>query len=195
MEASFERNVEPTAPVHGWWIYVLVGIVFIALGVLAIVLPLAAAVAMSGFIGALLLVGGALQFVYTLKRHESMGKVVLGLIVSALYVIAGLILLGHPFVALLSLTLFLSAFFVVTGIFKVISAIESMGTRYWGWTLASGVLTFFLGVLMWTQWPGFAVWAVGLLVGIDLIFMGWIAITVGVGLHTLAGTGRLAGEH
>lgn len=167
------------------------------LGALAIVLPLAAVFALSGLIGILLLIGGVVQFVYTLKRHQSVGKVMLGLIVSALYVIAGLILLAHPFVTLLSLTLFLAAFLVIAGIFKVIAAVEAHGTPYWGWTLASGILTFILGVLMWTHWPGFAIWAVGLLVGIDLIFMGWMAITVGVGLHMITGahTGRLAGQH
>lgn len=175
----------------------MLGVVLLILGVLAIVLPAAAALALSQVIGILLLIAGGAQFVYTLKRHESVGKVVLGLIVSAFYVIAGLILLAHPFAAMLSLTLFLAAFFVVTGIFKVIAAVEQYGAPYWGWTLAGGILTFVLGVLMFTRWPGFAVWAVGLLVGIDLIYMGWMAITVGIGLHMIAGatTGRLAGQH
>lgn len=195
MEASFERNVEPAAPESGWWIYVLLGVGFIILGALAIVLPLAAAFAVSQLIGILLLIGGGVHFVFTLKRHESVGKVALGIVVSALYVIAGLILLAYPFAALLSLTLFLAAFLVVAGIFKVIAAVQAYGTAHWGWTLAGGLLTLVLGVLMWTQWPGFAVWAVGLLVGIDLIFMGWTAITVGIGMHMLSGTGRLAGQH
>lgn len=195
MEASFEQNVEPAAPVSGWWMYVLLGVGFIILGVLAIVLPVAAAFAVSQLIGILLLIGGGVHFVYTLKRHQSAGRVALGLIVSALYVIAGLILLAHPFAALLSLTLFLAAFLLVAGIFKVIAAVEGYGSPHWGWTLASGVLTFVLGVLMWTQWPGFAAWAVGLLIGIDLIFMGWMAIAIGIGMHALSGTGRLAGQH
>ncbi len=197
MEASFERNVESAAPDHSWWLYILAGIALIVLGVLAIVLPLATALSLSALIGVLLLIGGIVHFAYTVKRHESAGKIAVGLIVSALYVIAGLILLAYPFAAMLSLTLFLAAFFVITGIFKVIAAVKAHGTPYWGWTLASGMLTFVLGMLMWAQWPGFAIWAVGLLVGIDLIFMGWMAITIGFGARMLAGThaGRLAGQH
>lgn len=195
MEASFEQNVEPAAPVSGWWIYVLLGVAFIILGALAIVLPLAAAFALSQLIGIILLIGGGAHFVFVLRRHESVGKVALGIVVSALYVIAGLILLAHPFAALLSLTAFLAAFLVVAGIFKVMAAVKAYGGPHWGWMLAGGVLSVVFGLLMWTQWPGFAIWAVGLLVGVDLMFMGWTAIAVGIGMHMPSGTGRLAGQH
>jgi len=197
MEASFERNVEEALPRRDWWVYLLLGLALILLGVVAIVLPLAAAVAINALVGALLLVGGALQVVYTFKRHQSAGKVVLGLIVAALYVIAGLILLAHPFAALLSFTLFLAAFFVVAGVFKIIAAVEMHGTPYWAWTLVGGILSFVLGVLIWSHWPSSAIWAIGLLVGIDLLYMGWTALAIGLTLHMLppATTGRLAGQH
>jgi uncharacterized membrane protein HdeD (DUF308 family) len=194
MEAS---NVEPAAPAHHWWAYVVLGIAMIVMGMIAIVAPLAAAVAINALVGAALLVGGAVQLVYTFLRHKSVGKVVLGLIVAALYVIAGLILLAHPFAVVLSFTLFLAAFFVVAGVFKIIASVEAHGLPYWGWGLVGGVLTFILGVLIWAQWPSSAIWAIGLIVGIDLLFMGWTAITVGIGAHMAAGptAGRLAGQH
>ena len=194
MEAS---NVEPAVPAQDWFVYVMLGILMMVLGAVAIVLPLAAAVAINAFVGILLLIGGAIQLVYAFKRHASVGKVVLGLVVAALYVIAGLILLAHPFAALLSFTLFLAAFFVVTGVFKVIASIEAHGVPYWGWSLVGGILTFILGVLIWSHWPSSAFWAIGLIVGIDLLFMGWTAIAVGFGMHMVTGatTGRLAGQH
>jgi uncharacterized membrane protein HdeD (DUF308 family) len=197
MEASFERNTEPAVLAHHWWAYVALGIAMIVMGTIAIVTPLAAAVAINALVGAALLVGGVVQLVYTFLRHKSVGKVVLGLIVGALYVIAGLILLGHPFAAILSLTLFLAGFFVVAGVFKIIGSIEAHGLPHWVWGLVGGVLTFILGVLIWAGWPSSAIWAIGLIVGIDLLFMGWTAIAVGLASHAAweAGAGRLAGQH
>ena len=197
MEASFEGNVEPAPSREDWVSYLLLGIALMVWGAVAIVLPLATAVAVNAFLGVMLLVGGALQVAYTIKRHRSVGRVVLGLIVSALYVIAGLILLAHPFAAIASLTLFVAAFFVAAGVFKIIGAIEMHGMPYWGWSLIGGILSFILGVLIWTHWPSSAIWAIGLLVGVDLLYTGWSVLAIGLALHMLPGapTGRLAGEH
>lgn len=180
--------------------YLLLGIALIIVGVIAIVVPAATAItllAVDYLLGALLLAGGVLQAVYAFRRHTTAGRVVLALIVSALYVIAGLILLGHPFAAILSLTLFLAAFLIVAGIFKIIAAVEMYGSEHWGWTLAGGIVSFILGVLIWGGWPA-TVWALGLWIGIDLLYMGWTMIAVAVVLHglpTTTTTGRLAGQH
>lgn len=199
MEASFERNAESALPRGDWWLYLLLGIALIVIGVVAIVVPAATALAIltvDYLLGALLLIGGVLQAIYAFKRHTTAGRVVLGLIVAALYVIAGLILLGHPFAAVLSLTLFLAAFLIVAGIFKIIAAFEMYGTAHWGWTLVGGIVSFILGVLIWAGWPA-TVWALGLWIGIDLLYMGWTMVAIGVVLHALptATTGRLAGQH
>ena len=199
MEASFEQNVEPAMPRSDWWLYMILGIALIVLGILAMVVPVATAAAILAvdyLLGALLLIGGVLQAIYAFKRHSTAGKVVLGLVVSALYVIAGLILLGHPFAGVLSLTLFLAAFLIVAGIFKIIAAFEMYGTAHWGWTLVGGILSFILGVLIWAGWPA-TVWALGLWIGIDLLYMGWTIVAIASVLHALptSTAGRFAGQH
>lgn len=198
MEASFERNTEPALPRGEWWLYMLLGIALIIVGVVAIVVPAATAITLLSvdyLLGALLLIGGVLQAIYAFRRHATAGRVVLALIVSALYVIAGLILIGHPFAAILSLTLFLAAFLVVAGIFKVIAAFEMYGTAHWGWTLVGGIVSFILGVLIWAGWPA-TVWALGLWIGIDLLYIGWTMIAIAVVLHAVPSVGgRLAGQH
>lgn len=197
MEAPLERNVEPVAPREDWWMLLMLGIATLILGVVAIILPLATAVTINGLVGILLLLGGIFQVVHAFRRRETAGRVVLGLVVAALYVIAGLILLAHPFAAVLTFTLFLAAFFIVAGVFKVIGAFEMHGVTGWGWNLVGGILTFILGVLIWAHWPSSAVWAIGLLVGIDLLFTGWTMIALALTLHMLSPstTGRLAGQH
>lgn len=197
MEASFEGNVESAPPREDWLMFLFLGIALMIMGAVAIILPLAAAVAINALVGVLLLAGGVLQVIHAFVRHKAPSKIVLGLIVAALYVIAGLILLAHPFAAILSLTLFLAAFFVASGVFKIIGAIETRGMPFWGWSLVGGILSFILGVLIWAHWPSSAVWAIGLLVGIDLLYMGWAAIAVAIALHMLPSStaGRLAGQH
>lgn len=196
MEAPLERNAEARTS-EDWWLYLLLGIAMILLGTLAIAVPLAAAVAVNKLVGILLLLGGIFQAVQSIRWRETLGKVVLGLVVAAFYVIAGLILLANPFAGVMTLTLFLAGFFIVAGIFKVIGAFEMYGMTGWGWMLTSGILSFILGVLIFVKWPSSAVWAIGLLVGIDLLFAGWAMIALSLTLRMLppATRGRLAGQH
>lgn len=197
MEAPLEGNAERVAPREDWWLLLILGIAMMILGVVAIVTPLAAAVAVNGLLGILLLLSGIIQAVHAIRRRESAGRIVLGLVVAAFYVIAGLILLAYPFAAVMTFTLFLAGFLVVAGVFKVIAAFEAYGAAGWGWTLLSGIVSFALGVMIWARWPSSALWAIGMLVGIDLLFMGWTMIALALALHMLppAARGRLAGQH
>lgn len=197
MEAPLERHAEAARPGEDWWMLLMLGIAIIILGAVAIIVPLAAAVAVNYLVGIVLLLDGIIQAVHAFRRRETAGRVVLGLVVAALYVIAGLILLAHPLLAVLTFTLFLAAFFIVVGVFKVIGAFEMYGMTGWGWLLVGGILSFILGVLIFAHWPSSAVWAIGLLVGIDLLFTGWSMIALALTLHMLppTATGRLAGQH
>ena len=152
MEGPVER-IEAATPREDWWLVLMLGIAMMILGVVAIIVPLAAAVAVSGLVGILLLIGGILQLVHAIKRRETAGGVVLGLFVAALYVIAGLVLLAYPLTSVVTFTLFLAAFFVVAGVFRVISAFEMHGVTGWGWVLIGGILEFILGVLIYAHWP------------------------------------------
>ncbi len=197
MEAPLEQNVDTARPGENWWMILLLGIAMVILGLVAIFTPLAMAVAISKLVGVVLLLAGIFQAVHAIRQHDAAGKVVLGLVVAAFYFIAGLILLAYPFAAVLTFTLFLAGFFVVAGVFKIIEAFEIRGMTGWGWVLASGILSFILGVLIWARWPSSAFWAIGLLVGIDLLFMGWAMIALSLSLHALSPTarGRFAGQH
>jgi len=197
MEAPLERNVAPVVPAEDWWMLLTLGIAMVIVGVISIIVPLATAVAVNGLIGIVLLLAGIFQIVHAVRRPETAGRFVLGLIVAAFYLIAGLILLAHPILGVAAFTLFLATFFIVAGVFKFIGAFEMHGQTGWGWALVGGILSFILGVLIFAHWPSSAVWAIGLLVGIDLLYMGWAMITMSLALHTVhAGTrGRLAGQH
>jgi uncharacterized membrane protein HdeD (DUF308 family) len=70
----------------------------------------------------------------------------------------------------------LGIFFIIEGIFKIVLAIELRKIWSWGWLLVNGILALILGVLIWRQWPSSSAWAIGLLLGIDLVFGGWSMI-------------------
>jgi uncharacterized membrane protein HdeD (DUF308 family) len=89
---------------------------------------------------------------------------------------SGIILLIFPLAGVITLTMFLAAYFVAAGILKAIYALQHRGMSGWGWALGSGLISIALGVLIWSGFPGTALWALGLIVGIDLIFYGWALI-------------------
>ena len=87
-------------------------------------------------------------------------------------VVAGFLLVTNPAAGALVLTLLMAMFFMIGGLFRIITPIV-MHLPHRGWLLLSGVVTLLLGVFIWRQLPGAAVWVIGTLVGIDMIFIGW----------------------
>ena len=87
----------------------------------------------------------------------------------------------RPVLSAETLTLFMGMFFLIGGIFQSVTSLV-VGSIGWGWQLFDGLITFVLGVLVVSQWPVSGLWAIGLFLGIDLIFYGctWIAIALGL---------------
>ncbi len=162
-------------PRWGW--LMALGILWVVLGILAFLAPFAASVALTLLLGALFAVGGGVQTIQAFATRGWRGQalhVASGLLSLAL----GLVLLIFPLSGVLSLTLLLSAFFIVIGAMRAAFAIQHRGTRYWGWMLFSSLLSIVVGGLIWFQWPTSALWAIGVLVGVELIFFGWAMINL-----------------
>jgi uncharacterized membrane protein HdeD (DUF308 family) len=156
-----------------WKLFLVEGIVLLILGIGAVLIPVVASLAVSIFIGWLFLVGGIVGGVTTL-----MGRHVPGfwwsLISAVITIVAGLYLVGWPFAGAVSLTVVLAAYLVAEGIASMLFAYEHRGqlSSRWGWLFLNGVIDLFLaGIIIWLL-PLAAVWALGLIVGIDFIFGG-----------------------
>ncbi|MGE3295703.1 MAG: HdeD family acid-resistance protein, partial [Geminicoccaceae bacterium] len=102
------------------------------------------------------------------------GAVLTGLI----SLIAGVWLLVNPAAGAAALTLLLAAYFVATGVVKGIAAFQLRGVGGSGWTFFSAVCSVILGLLVFSGWPGTAIWLLGLIVGIDLLFYGWALLAL-----------------
>jgi uncharacterized membrane protein HdeD (DUF308 family) len=160
-----------------WILFLSEGIVLVILGMLAIMAPTIASVAATVFFGWILLLSGIAGLVSTLRARGAPGFA-WSLLSALVGIVAGVLLLGWPLPGTFSLTAVLIAFLLVEGGVSIMYALEhrSALSGRWGWMLASGILDVFLGLLLFMGLPGTALWALGLLVGINMLFGGWALI-------------------
>jgi len=164
-----------SAAIHRHWgLFLFEGIVLIVLGTLAVLVPAVASVAATVVFGWILLISGLVGLVATFRAQGSPGFV-WSLISALLGIAAGVILLSMPVQGALTLTAVLIAFLLVEGLATVLFALEHRkgSSGRWSWVLTSGIVDLVLGVMLLAGLPGTAVWALGLLIGINMIFGGW----------------------
>jgi uncharacterized membrane protein HdeD (DUF308 family) len=170
-----------------WQLFLVEGIVLLALGLAAIVLPLIATVAVAVIIGWLLLMSGIVGLIATFRMRQAPGFI-WSLLSAVLGIAVGVLLLWWPLTGALSLTVMLTVFFVIEGVASIFYALEhkrELSAR-WGWMLVSGALDLVLGAFIFLGLPGTAAWAIGLLVGINMVFGGSAIISMAL----LARTGN-----
>ena len=103
--------------------------------------------------------------------HHWLGAVLFGVV--------GALIVWRPVVTAEILTLLMCAFFLVAGLFQLITPFI-VSLPDWGWHALNGLITLVLGILVLAQWPLSGLWVIGLFVGIELIFYGiaWIALAL-----------------
>jgi len=158
------------------WVIVL-GIILVAVGILAILAPLVSGAFIALSVGVLFVVGGAVQIVYAL-RAGSWKCGILGFVSGALFLVCGVLMVLHPLVGLAFMTLLLAVFFWVDGVARIALSLQARPLRGWGWILFGGLLSILLGIMIFAKWPLSGAWAVGTLVGIDLLYTGWSMIAL-----------------
>jgi len=150
------------------------GVIFLILGVLAIVFPGVATLSLELVIGALLFVAGIAQIVHAffIRQWAGFG---MNLVLGLLALIAGGLMLFYPIAGVLTLTTVVAVFFLITGAIKTGFAFQARPSAGWGWILTSGILSLVLGLLILAQIGAAMPWILGLLLGVDFIFSGfWI---------------------
>lgn len=169
-------------PAVRWSWLMTLGVVMLVLGSLAIIFPVASSVSIDLLLGIVLTVGGVGR-VISIFRSKGWGDFFLKLVVSAIYLVAGIMLLAYPLEGTLTITLLLAIFFLAQGVVNIVVSFIESGMRGWGWMLFNGIVSLILGALIWAELPSSAAWAIGLLVGIWLIFDGWAMISLSWLMH------------
>jgi uncharacterized membrane protein HdeD (DUF308 family) len=171
-EQGIERAVASAIHAH-WKLFLIEGIILALLGVAAIVVPPIATLAFELVIGWLFLISGIVGLFTSFWMRNAPGFW-WSLLSAVIAIAAGLVLLRWPISGTLSLTFVLIAFFVMEGIITIMYAIDHRNqlSGRWGWMLASGIVDLILAGIIFAGLPGSATWALGLLVGINMVFGG-----------------------
>lgn len=175
------------ATIHRHWkLFLVQGIVIMVLGLLAVAVPNLATLAVEIFVGWLFFVAGIFRAV-SVWHSRQMPGFAWSLLAAVLAIVLGVILILRPLAGVLTLTMVLVAFFIVEGIASIIGAIEHRRhLRSWGWVLFSGVVDLLLAYLIWQGWPSSASWAIGLLVGINMLFLGLSLVMTALAARLMA---------
>jgi uncharacterized membrane protein HdeD (DUF308 family) len=156
-----------------WKLFLIEGLVLVVLGLLAIAVPPLAGLAVTILFGWLFLISGVVGLVTSFAMRQAPGFW-WSLLSAALGILVGVLLLAQPLSGLVSLTFVLIAFFIVEGVATIMFALEHRRelTGRWEWMLASGIVDLFLALVILTGLPGSVGWALGLIVGINMVFGG-----------------------
>lgn len=168
-----------------WVLFLIEGIVLVVLGILAILVPALATITFTLFLGWLFLISGIVGLVTTFWARHAPGFW-WSLFSAVLAIAAGLVLLAWPVSGAVSLTLLLIVFFTIEGVLSIMYALEHKKelSGRWGWMLFSGIIDLILAAIILIGLPGTAVWALGLLVGINMLFGGSALIAMALHART-----------
>ena len=110
----------------------------------------------------------------------------LQLLVGILYLAAGFVMTENAVITALVITVFIAMSFIVMGAFRIVAALL-LHFPQWGWALLNGVITMLAGIVIYRQLPGDALWVIGLLVGLEMLFNGWTWIMLALALRNAPG--------
>jgi uncharacterized membrane protein HdeD (DUF308 family) len=166
-----------------WRGLLLLGIVQIIGGAFAIAVPVAASLAAALVFGAVLLVLGVLQAVHAISVRKS--KVVfLQLLGGLLYIVTGALVFWFPVSGAISLTILVAALLIADGVIRCALAYRLRPVRGWGWFLCAGIASAVVGILLLIGWPLTGLWGLGLLLGVNLLFIGMTNSVLAVAFRT-----------
>lgn len=154
------------------------GIIVLILGILAMVAPLVSGIAVTFMVAVLLLAAGIAQTIYAF-RSETVLSGIGTFLFGGLAILCGLAMMVFPGKGLAAITMILAAFFIADGIINLINGIRFRPFKGWGSMVFSGIISLLLGWMIWSSWPVSGIWAVGILVGVRLLFTGWTMIILG----------------
>jgi uncharacterized membrane protein HdeD (DUF308 family) len=141
-------------------------------------MPFVAGASATLLVGVLVLAAGIVRIVWAFGS-DSFGKGLLKLVIGVLTLLAGIFLLAHPLFAMGVLTIVLAIYFVLDGIAEIVAGFKRRPHLGWLWMLIGGIVSILLGIFIWRQFPLSGIWAIGVLLGIKLFFIGLMMITAG----------------
>lgn len=166
------------------------GVFLVVFGLLAVVSPVTTGEAVVRIIALVLLVTGLVRLFQAFRSRgtgDSLMSFILGAVVTGLGVLVWL----NPEIGSGFLTALLMVFFLAHGLWKISAALRYRPFSAWLWLLLSGVVSLVFAWLMWQQWPLAGAWAIGILVGLDLLLTGIVTIVLALAVKRARKSGSL----
>jgi uncharacterized membrane protein HdeD (DUF308 family) len=163
-----------------WWWFLILGVLLVLAGTVALVYPFVSSVVAVTVLGVSLLVSGVATIVMSFWAGK-WSAMLLELLIGIFYAVMGFLIMDAPFESTVALTLVIATMCIVIGMMKSIAAI-ALRFPQWGWSLLSGALTALIGLVIYKNLPETALWAIGTLIGVQLLFDGifWIMLALAV---------------
>src|ERR1700742_1642740 len=183
--AKLQSEMSAAVKAH-WKAFLIEGILLAVLGLAAMIVPPLAGLAVTIFLGWMFLISGIAGLALTFWARRMPGF--WGSLISAvLGIVAGIVLLARPVQGTLTLTIVVGAYFLAEGVATIMYALEHRRelSERWSWLLVAGIMDLLIAAVIIAGLPGSALWAVGLLVGINLLFGG--ATLIGMALAARKG--------
>lgn len=150
---------------------ILWGALLIVFGMVAVGMPLLAAVAVNALVAWLIVLAGIVHLMLAFRVHGA-GSMIWKVLVGIAYLCFGAYLIVHPLLGVASLTLVLASLFLIEGILNIVLYVKMRPIHGSSWMLIDGIITLLLGLMIYLQWPSSSAWAIGTLVGVSMIFSG-----------------------
>jgi uncharacterized membrane protein HdeD (DUF308 family) len=150
----------------------ILAIILIILGLLAMTLPTATSIGAVRVLGWLIIFDGFAQLVHAFQS-EGVGRIAWKILVAVLYLAGGAYLLANPLIGIAGLTLALAIFFFAEGVMDLTAYFVTRRHDRSVWLLMHGIISLFLGLLIWRQWPSSSLWLIGTIVGISMLMSGF----------------------
>jgi uncharacterized membrane protein HdeD (DUF308 family) len=166
----------------GW--FIAIAVLFILLGIFAIAEPFVAGLGVTLLVGWMLVFGAVAHFIAAFKGGGAK-HVILQVLIGIVYLIGGGYFLTHTIMGVSTLTLLLAGVILVEGVLEIVAYFRLKGVGGSGWLLVNAVVTLLLGGLIWFHWPSSSVWAIGTLVGVNLLMTGFSRLMVGLAARKL----------
>lgn len=168
----------------GWSI--ALSVLMIAAGLLAIFVPPVAGLAFTIFIGWLLVFSGLAHLVFAWHTRDT-GGLVWELLLGVVYIGVAVYLLLHPVIGMASLTLGLAIYLFIEAILEFVLGFQLRPVAASGWLFIDGAITLILAILIWRTWPASTAWALGILVGVSMLFSGISRLMIAMAARRLVG--------
>lgn len=178
LDAATKKHLQKNAP----W-FLTLGISLVLLGTLAIYFSAFTTLISIFYVGIMLIVLGIFETVKSVYVGN-WSRFFLHLFLSVLYIVGGGLIIAHPLVSEINITLLLAFFFIVGGLLKIIFALTHHIINK-GWNILDGVITLLLGILILQQWPESGLWVIGMFVGINMLLTGWTWIMLSYGIKKI----------